>query len=110
MGQLLQATCLCGYKSGQLMYGIGFSSMEDGTNYEMCYCDNCGIVESRDRRSTPVCSSCQMEIRYYRKKISQKDSDDVDGVESNYWEEKLYWHCPACKQNLLSFQFIGLWD
>lgn len=111
MGQLLQATCLCGYQSDELTQGFGFSFFRSGAYFEVCYCDRCGLTEDRDARSIPFCESCQNEMQFYR--LQADGENEVQGlglpVTTNL-HQKQYWHCPRCKQEHLSFEKTGVWD
>jgi len=110
MGDLLKAVCRCGYQSGELAHGYGFSSGRDGSFYTIGYCETCSIVDTVDgREATPTCEHCHEAVQIYRAAVSQSGADN-GFADADDLTEKRDWHCPKCKQPTLTFQTIGLWD
>lgn len=66
MGQLLKATCSCGYASSVMQQSISFAYFETGTFYERAYCDPCGVVLQRScHNKTPKCALCKSTRHFY---------------------------------------------
>ena len=113
MGYLLLANCKCGYKSKTLQQGVGFNYSEDGSYYEVAYCDGCKRVQDADSSQVGAsCKRCKAPLRFYKEDIemTETSTNDFGFPNTDYLEQKEYWHCPKCKQETLTFSSAGLWD
>lgn len=110
MGNLIQASCGCGYNSEPLRQGIGFNFMQSGSFYEPAYCNRCGIIEMPDgSEPNPACSQCNGALTVYRPQvIANVREEGVLGYEDIPAGQ--HWHCPACQAPSLKFTVLGMWD
>lgn len=114
MGSFINAHCNnCGYQSEDMQYGLGFGYGEDGTFYELAYCDHCGKVESVEvTDEDPQCSTCNRVMPFYVEALNDpKQREEYDAIfEDDLEQQKKLLHCPKCKKESLELHNAGLWD
>jgi predicted RNA-binding Zn-ribbon protein involved in translation (DUF1610 family) len=122
MGTIIEAECICGYKSKAIAAGRG---MFDSTYTMPAMCGNCNdIVSVKYLASTARCPDCGKEVIIYNDISLRQDSDDINDSKIEitdiiHWrigEKKFFrlpdtlYLCPKCKRITMKFTEIGNWD
>jgi len=122
MGQILQATCPCGFDSTKLFLGGG---MMNFTTYcgAPALCDSCGaflVLNYLD--PNPRCGDCKGTVRFYNdpalrstsEQSDQKSHDvfswNVGGRLGTFSLPDTEYLCPKCREIKMSFVSVGNWD
>ena len=122
MGQIIEATCLCGFESDEMFVGGG---MRNFTTYcgAPALCDSCNallVLNYLDPASR--CESCGEMVRYY-------DNPELRSLLAGRHKrprDVFYWNipqgsgvfslpdteylCPKCGETKMQFSVVGHWD
>ncbi len=120
MGQMVHASCTCGFDGGTLSIGAG---MQDFGSYYLvpAICRKCGAFDVADYFLDPAspCTTCGGPLYFYteaqpkRKPERTPDLELTDGVADQRQRPSLATEsclCPACGQFTLAFELVGMWD
>jgi hypothetical protein len=121
VGQMMQATCPCGFTSDEMLIGGG---MQNYGSYCLmpAACVQCKTIIAADYfgEPEPTCGTCGTPLFFYIERQPQRRSavtDDpvtetADAGRHREWvspaEDSCL--CPACGENTLNFAMTGLWD
>lgn len=100
MGDMVLATCTCGYASEVLLDGCGWNV---GGGRELARCEHCHDVVSVPSRATRKrCPRC-------RRKVDLLPADERDDSERGN-APRVGLECPLCHQSTMRLEMAGLWD
>lgn len=102
MGNMVEASCGCGYTSDLLLEGCGMLGSESCR--DLARCDHCReVVSIRATSTRRRCPRCRRKVVVLR---SPDDSDDERRPELPTTGEE----CPRCHRPTMRLEMAGLWD
>jgi hypothetical protein len=121
MGTMVQALCQCGFESGILGFGGGWSNF---TTYcgAPALCQACGALQVANYLDeSSRCARCGGPVVYYDDPRLWANADDTPADSSHFslWNLEggrvfrlpdTHCLCPKCGQMTLRFMDIGCWD
>ena len=121
MGEIFQAECGCGYRSGVLAVGCGMADMNRYNVPVACpVCHSVRVVELQ--HSPRRCRKCKMEVYYLHEAGNFAPADVARVFRVPYpWEldsttvavderPAVRYRCPKCWQMTLRLESCGCWD
>jgi uncharacterized protein with PIN domain len=94
-----------------MFQGIGFGYPKARRQIEPAFCDTCGVVIGKDiTKKFSKCPKCRKKLDFYNDHAEMKEDDWGLVPVEDYLVSKKYWHCPGCKEEKLTFEFMGCWD
>ncbi len=100
MGDMVQASCPCGYESEMLFDGCGWNV--DGCR-QRARCEHChDVVSVLSRAARKRCPSCRRAVVL----LPNDDRDDSQRGDAL----RMDLECPRCHQPSMRLETTGLWD
>ncbi len=116
MGTIIEATCECGYSSGEIWQGAGMLTFTT-QDMEPAFCEKCRkVIVLNYMEDDPRCpSECEGEPRFYNDPSLQKIPDDRQTERStiqwrNFFLPDVNYLCPRCREMKMRFRGVGDWD
>ncbi len=116
MGDILQGICECGFDTGNIPGGGGFSDFETNCSAP-AVCINCKkFLVKNYLKKYSKCPACRKKVTFYNNpslqiEISQTGSNynHVFSWDDFYLPDTLYW-CPKCEKKKMRFIDVGCFD
>jgi len=100
MGVIYQASCLCGYETGDLFEGCGMAGANSCR--DLATCEYCQIIVSvRSASVRHRCPKCSRKVQ-----ILKIDEDMDNDRQLN----PIILTCPKCGKVTMKLHEVGLWD
>jgi Zn finger protein HypA/HybF involved in hydrogenase expression len=109
MGDILTASCRCGYETDNIFYGAGFASFENNYFPVPGYCKSCSIAfEIVPEQQKDKCPTCKKKAEQYQLDGDEEADLNKQSAARECWQRKYY--CPKCGKHTLQFNRCGMWD